>query len=82
MIALVVTSPIYFVMVILISCDIYQKVFVLLLQNQLNQITNNLQDIVTRYSFHGTLWFPYNMLTNCLNTYLCQPYPSYNIYLG
>jgi hypothetical protein len=82
MIALIVTNPTYFVMVILISCDICQKVFVLFLHNQLNQITNNLQDIVTRYSFHGALCFPYNMLTNCLNASLCQPYPSYNIYLG
>ncbi len=43
------------VMVISISCDICQKVFVLPLQNQLNQISSNLQDIVTRYSFHGTI---------------------------
>jgi len=81
MIALI-TNPIYFVMVILISCVICQKVFVLLLQNQLNQITNNLLDIVTKYSFHGALCFSYNMLTNCLNASLCQPYPSYIIYLG
>jgi len=82
MIVLVVTTPTYFVTVILISCDICQKVFVLLLQNQFNQITNNLQDIETRYSFHGTLCFPYSMHTNCLNAFLRQLYPSYNIYLG
>jgi len=62
MIALIITNPFYFVMVILISCDICQKVFVLLLQNQLNQITNNLLDIVTKYSFHGALFFPITCL--------------------
>jgi len=51
------------------------------LHNQLNQLTNNLQDIVTRYSLHVTLCFPHNMFTNYLDASLCQPYPSYNICL-
>jgi hypothetical protein len=44
----------------------FTKGILLPLQNQLNQISSNLQDIWIKYSFHGALSFPYDMFTNCL----------------